>query len=304
MLKKISIPAAVLLIALVGCNKNANVPMSASAAPSPAASPADLEGRWKVDMDAAMGDKRDDKNDAAAQLGKAFASMFMNVKLAFSGQDQFKLTMMSIPIEGHYTRDGNKLTLNADKVMGKTPEELKAMQKDHPNPEMNPDDLMKPMSAELSADKKSITLHTPASNGKAKGEDLVFKKVEKKVVENLLKTDAEKALAGDWSGTVEPVLKSDASEQDKQQAEMAKAIAPELSLYEDYTFSLDMFMQVGGKWSLEDGKLKLEPTSMGSASPSSSDKSSSDKPLVLDVSSDNKTLTMNDDKGKMTFTKS
>jgi len=293
MFKKLMPLFALPLLALAGCSA-----LTGSGANKALAAEPELQGVWKMDMGAAMTQGKD-KNDMGAAFGKAFASMFDNVKLKFMSGERFKLSMLSIPIEGHYKIDGSHLTLTPEKVAGKTPEELKEMQKSNSVAmTMKPEDMSVPMEADMSPDKQSITVHSKKSITGAtdKGEDLVFKKMEIKPVANTLKTNEEKMVAGTWSGSMSINAKPNATPEERQKMELAKSMMNniEMELRTDNTFSLDMFMHLEGTWKVEQGKLSLMP-SMGGATGSGT-------PMTLNVSPDGKRLVLAEKKeGTLTF---
>jgi len=293
MFKKLMPLFALPLMVLAGCSA-----LSGSGANKALAAEPELQGVWKMDMSAAM-DKGAGKNEVAASFGKAFASMFDNVKLKFMSGERFKLSMLSIPIEGHYTINGSHLKLTPEKVAGKTPEELKTMQKTNPVAmSMKPEDMSSPMDAEMSPDKQSITVHTAKSltGTTPKPEDIVFKKMVQKAVANTLKSDSEKEIAGAWTGSMTIAAKPGATAQDKQKMDLAKAMMNniELELRTDNTFALDMFMHLEGTWAVEGKNVALHPSMAGAVS--------KDKPLTLTISPDSKALTMVEKKeGTLTF---
>src|SRR5436305_15325624 len=94
MFKKLMPLFALPLMVLAGCSA-----LSGSGANKAIAAEPELQGVWKMDMSAAM-DKGAGKNEVAASYGKAFASMFVNVKHKFMSGARIQICMHSIAVVG------------------------------------------------------------------------------------------------------------------------------------------------------------------------------------------------------------
>ncbi len=106
-------------LTLAGC-VGTSTTTSVSIESKPVASkglPSELLGKWNGKVNA----KPVDKADPGAKVGGALLEMFTEgLTLEFPDDSHFKLTLMSIPMEGSVERNGKNLTLKATKIAGMT----------------------------------------------------------------------------------------------------------------------------------------------------------------------------------------
>jgi len=124
-MKYLGVFAVLVCLILVGC------------APKPT-----IVGKWKMDTSSMPGAK----NDLAAGMAKGLSSMF---SFEFKADNTYSGAMM----EGTYTVSGNTVTLMTTKVMGMDVSKMGAKSN------------TAPQTGELSADGKTLTIHTKPSAG-------------------------------------------------------------------------------------------------------------------------------------------
>ena len=227
------------LLASSGCSSSSSTPSAQAPAEKP------ITGKWKGKIEVAKAKE----DDPAAKMAEAMASMFGDMDLEIKDGNRYVMKFMGMPMEGSITRTGNKLSLKHEKVMGMTPDEMKAM--NEKQGKAAPADPNAPMEGEISADGETISLFDP----KQPDSKMVFKRhVEKpKVVGTSSVKGPETALVGSYKGVVDPAK---VKPEDKA---MVDAIKDSLSLKleVDNTFSMNMMMEFEGKWRVEGDTLIL-----------------------------------------------
>ncbi len=253
-MNRISVLVALAALLVVGCGQKGSGALGAkgdgaSSSPETSKGPT-LVGKWKGELKM----PETSKDDPAAKLGEAFASMMLgSLSLEFKTEDTFSLSLMGIPVEGKVKRDGNKLTLTPETAMGMTVEEAK---------KQNPMAKTDPMEAEISADGKEITLKDKDS--KPSEGVMVFKRREDSAKKSGPSTvsDAEKALVGSYGAELHGAKPEGLSEKDAGELKMAEAMlkGASLELFADNTFHLNFMFEMEGKWHVKDGvcNLKME----------------------------------------------
>lgn len=231
--------AALTAISLVGCSSSGSAPTAQSPSEKP------VTGKWKGKIEIAKGKE----DDPAAKMAEAMAGMFGDMDLEIKEDNRYVMKFMGMPMEGTLTRAGTKVTLKHEKVMGMTPDELKAYnEKQGKAAPSNPNE---PMSGEISADGETITLF----DAKQPDSKIVFKRFVEvpKVIGAATVKGPEAGLVGTYKGVIEP---SRVKPEDKQ---MIEAIKDSLSLRleQDNTFSMNMMVEFEGKWKLEGNLLTL-----------------------------------------------
>jgi len=258
---------------------------------------ADLRGNW---VGTVAPEKGADAKDPSAAMAKAMMGM-MQLKLKIAEGNAFTLTMMGVPIQGHFTASGSHLTFKMEKMLGKTPEELKKASAGSSNPSSF-NDMEKPMEGDVSPDHQTITLRS--ADG-AKG-TMEFKRTAEVPEGSRAETvkPEEKEFVAHWTGKAE-VAPGSIKGADKGQEDIAKAMlqSMELDLRKDNTFSMNMVFELTGTWSVSGNTLTLTPK--GIAGMDQGTPSGTNQPIVLTISADKTSLTSaSSDKGKLTFVKS
>jgi len=273
--------AALAVLLCAGCKKtNAAAAENGGDPLPPAADIAALKGTWLFDDPASSNSQP--VNDAKAQLGQSLLALF-NVKLRFKDGAKYKFSFIGSPVEGHYTIEGNRITLVPETVRGTPVEKISA----DDNPFLNKEILQK-MKGEISADRQTVTFHlTDQLSGSE--DNLIFKRQYKAAVPDLLTNQSERNVTGFWEGTLaDPSTTSAGAGQ-----ELVKAMVsnPELELRQDHTFSISTMGSMEGTWSAQGNNITLIPTKGGR----------SDLPLSLSISQDSKTLAMTEGYDHITF---
>src|SRR4051812_42151706 len=109
----------------------------------------DLRGTWKAELSS-----KDNEKDP---LGQAFANMIvgaLNFKMRISEGDAFKVVVLGVPIDGHYTVSGQHITFQPEKMMNKTREQLEQLKSQGCNIDFGD----KPLEGELNAGGDTITI--------------------------------------------------------------------------------------------------------------------------------------------------
>lgn len=242
-MKRVSLIVVVALLALAGC-KNGVMGLGAK---SP-----DIEGKWKGEIKMATGSK----DDPMAKFGEAMAQMMLgNLTLEFLPGDKFKLTMMGMPIEGSYKRDGLELTLTAEKAMGMTPEELK-----NNNPGFKTDKL----HATISPEGDKITVR--AGDEKKEDGEMVFVRYKEEPEKERKSTvaEGENSLVGSYGCEIQGDKPANMSEKEQQEWAMGEMLlkSATLDLYSDNTFKMTLMLEMKGTWKVENGIVKLHMETM------------------------------------------
>lgn len=233
----------VLLAALAGCGKGDGSAVSAGGNETKAAQPAIL-GHYKGKIE--MPKKADGKEDPFAKMGEAMADMMAGMmSLEIKENNRFLLTVMIVPVEGKVEINGKDITLTPELIMGMTPEEAKKQ-----NPKNEFDGT--PLKGTISDDGKTIRI---AQKKPEEGTMVFEREAETKVGAATVKSE-EKALVGQWKGTMEAPTKT--AEEKKMMESFSRSLA--LKLNEDNTYVLDFVFKIEGKWSLEGKSLKLTQT--------------------------------------------
>lgn len=140
-------------------------------------------GDWeaKIDMKEQMEKERakrqaEDPNydPQADAMGDAFAqgmAEMMSFALSIKEDKSFVMTMMFIPIEGHWQQKGDQIWLHPDKVMGMTKEEMQKMAGPNGKVEMKNEE---PLILKISPDGETLTAIDP--KGVSGTDELVFKR--------------------------------------------------------------------------------------------------------------------------------
>lgn len=106
----------------------------------------------------------------------------------------------------------------------------------------------------------------------------------------------EAQIVGQWKADASKMnIPEGKTAQEKMGAQMAQQMLSNmtLDLKADKTYVMNMMMNMEGNWKLENNAIVLEMTKMGNMDLSKMPKGSQQsKPLILNISSDNKTLTM------------
>lgn len=211
---------------------------------------ADLIGMWKgeIQMPKAAAD------DPMAKMAEGMAKMLMGrLKLEIKPGNAFVLNMM-FPIEGTLARKGSKLTLKPTKMMGMTPDEAKKAAAEQGAADMD----MESMTATVSKDGKTITV----ANDKPEDGRMVFTRApaENRIVLATV-TAEEKPFVGEWKGEMSGGGPAGATAEEKKQAEAMLKVMNSglgLTLRADNTFTMNMMMELEGKWKAKGGKVTLE----------------------------------------------
>lgn len=253
--------------------------VESSASPPTAAESAAVQGLWKADL---PDTPKASSNNAGQNLSQAFAGLF-GTKVRFIGGDRYRLTLMGKQIDGHFKVKGSELVLIPEKVGGKTKDQQKP--EDQSNPlTAGTDDPMETLTADLSSDKKTMTLHTTnAITGDKR--KVILSKEDQSQVANTLHNDVERVVVGIWDGDIQGEAGSDPYKK-------SFLGNPELELRQDNTFRFYMLLETKGTWFVDAGKVTLIPG--GSAS---------DQPETLAISPDDKTLTMTQGNDTIVFKK-
>lgn len=109
----------------------------------------------------------------------------------------------------------------------------------------------------------------------------------------------ESQLVGQWkmdSSALTAQIPAGKTPQEKMRMEMAKKVFENvtLDLKEDKTFAMKMMMEFSGNWKLDDADntVTLNMTKMAGVDASKMPNAQANKPMVLQIGADNKTLTM------------
>lgn len=283
-MKRIVLFAAA-LAAVAGCNKSNLAAAENGGDPMP--SSADivaLKGVWKVDTSALQNNSAS-QQDPKAALGQLMADL-MNEKIRFRSDATFKYSKMGLPIDGHYTINGNHITLVPEKIKGQTFDQFKEAQKKSGDSSTDADELAKKIEGDLAPDRSSLTIH---STNQFTNDDqpLVFKKQQQEFVQSTLSNQDEHAVAGLWEGTMNSSNFSGGTESSQA---LAKAMFgnPELELKQNNTYTMGSLGEEPGTWSAQNGQITLIPTHGG-------------VPVMLTISADHKTLTLSQGYENITF---
>jgi hypothetical protein len=242
------------------------------------------------------------KDDPGARFAEGLAAAMgemMNTRLEFPTEDRFILSVMTMPLEGKVQRDGNKLTLVPETIMGLSREEARQLGATK--------NELSDLHGTISEDGSEIRLE---STGKEAGA-MVFRRDREgaasaeRPVASKIRSSAEERLVGDWSVKIE-APKSGKGALSPQEAKALSAMesSMRLRLSQDLTFSLNMMVEILGTWQLEGDRITLYPTKMMGMDIKESGGTKSD-PLVGIVSSDGRTITASEPggTGKVVFMK-
>lgn len=291
--------AIVLGVVMAGCTlPEVAAVRSPGARHAPKKSAPSLVGHWKGKLEVSSKAKDDPGVQFAEGLAAAMGEM-MNTRLEFPAEDRFILSVMTMPLEGKVERNGNKLTLIPETIMGLSRNE--ASQLGATKNELSD------LHGTISDDGSEIHLEGSGKDGGT----MVFRRYREEVeapkrpVVSKLRSSAEERLVGDWSVKIE-APKSGKEALSEQEAKVLSAMesSMRLRLSQDLTFSLYMMVEILGTWRLDGNRVTLYPTKMMGMDVKESGGTKSD-PLVGVVSSDGLTITASEPggPGKVVFTK-
>lgn len=289
----------VLGIVMAGCTlPEVATVRSASAKPAVKRSAPSLIGHWKGTLEMGGSDTEGPGAELAEGIAVAMGEM-MNAKLEFPTEDRFVFSLMTMPFEGKVKRDGNRLTLIPETIMGLSREEARQLG-------ATKNDLSD-LHGTISDDGSEIRLE---GQGKDSG-TMVFKRTSDDTAEKPRRTESklhsssEERLVGDWSVKIEAPRSGPGAISEKE-AKMLAAMesAMKLRLSQDLTFSLDMMAEILGTWKLDGDRITLVPTKLMGMDIKDGDGAKAD-PLVGRVSSDGRTITASEPggAGRIVFTK-
>ena len=212
----------------------------------------DITGKWKGEIQMPEASK----DDPMAKLGQAMGQMMLgNLTLEFLPGDKFRLTMMGMPIEGSYTRDGNELAMKAESAMGMSAAELKKQ-----DPKFNSDML----KATVSEDGTKITVRS--ENARASEGEMVFNRYTEEAKKETASTvsNAEKNLVGSYSCELKADRPEKMTPQEESEWKMGEALmkSASLDLHADNTFKIVLMLEMTGTWKVEGDEVKLHMTGM------------------------------------------
>jgi hypothetical protein len=291
--------AIVLGVVVAGCTlPEVAAVRSTAARHAPKESAPSLVGQWKGKLEVGATPKDDPGAQFAAGLAAAMGEM-MNARLEFPTEDRFILSVMTMPFEGKVQRDGNKLTLVPETIMGLSREEAKQLGATK--------NELSDLRGTISDDGSEIRLESTGKEGGA----MVFRRDREaaasteRPVASKIRSSAEERLVGDWSVQIE-APRSGKGGLSEQEAKVLAAMesSMKLRLSQDLTFSLNMMVEILGKWELDGDRITLYPTKMMGMDIKESEGTKAD-PLVGVVSSDGRTITASEPggSGRVVFTK-
>ncbi len=284
--------SALLAGALVGCSKSDsamssdNKSQGGSGATASNTSDDSLVGTWQGELKMPEASKDDPGAAMAKGLGDMMAGM-MNLEI--HKDQKFTMSMMMIPIDGSYTREGNTLTLTPEKIMGMTPEEFKKTQSKN-NPAASTEDMSKPMKMVLSEDGKELALEP--EKGKESQGSMVFKKGEPKPTKEVVSKvsgDVETGLVGSFKADLR-VDESKITAKEKEELPMVRGMlsSSKLDLLADKTFTISLVVKMHGDWSVDGDVLTLDITGVDGMPGGKS--SSKEEPMKFKILDGGKTL--------------
>ena len=242
-----------------------------------------------------------DKN--AQAMADMMLKMMSNIKLRIGEGNTYKISMMGMPLEGHYAINGNMIHFVPEKAAGKTADEWRKLDssgRGSTTPEMQPTDAL------LSSDAQTITF---LNKDDPKAQGLVFRRVaviEEKSRLLTVSGDVEKQLVGHFDGTIvipqsekDRLAKGD--EKERQAAEAAQMMmeSMDLDLHQDNTFEMNMMVDLAGTWKVSGNQIILTTTASADA------QSQKPREMAFTISPDGKTISARDPKGEssIVFTK-
>jgi hypothetical protein len=203
------------------------------------------------------------KDDPGAALAKGMADMMSGMmSLEILPENKFRMTAMGIPLDGSYTRSGDKLTLTATKIFGMTAADAAK------NPDFKATNMDEPIEAEVREDGKVIAF-VPKSET---GETTLFRRIpnEESSTSDGPRTvkSSEAGFVGSYAGDKSTLDESKLKGDNKQDPAVLRAIieSASLTLKANNQFDLMLMMELKGTWNFVNGKVELTPSSAGGMS--------------------------------------
>lgn len=276
--------AVAVLLAGAGCSGTAGTrsgasPSAAETAPAPEEAPS-LVGRWELDVPAPPlpadskagpgGEKSVEQSmeEAGRALAEGFSQLFgAMIRLDLEADQTFRLTLLMVPLDGAWSREGDELTLRAEKVMGLPPQQYVALNREDPQAKEIRRFFEKPIRGRVLEGGAALEIAFPGSES----EPARFKRVPKeepKPVEMKVSTSTEKNLLGRYTARIEVDEGALTAEQRKDLPFLRSIVdSMSLELRGDYTFSMNMAFPMVGDWSLDGDRLVLVVRGLEGMSP-------------------------------------